>query len=299
MSIFTGSGVALVTPFTEDDRVDFEALERLLEFQIENGTDAIVVIGTTGEAATMSDQEKNDAIAFTVKHVAGRVPVIAGTGSNETRHVIDMSRKAEALGADALLIVTPYYNRTSQQGLYDHYKAVAESVTAPIVLYNVPGRTGMNLLPQTILRLTEFDNIRAVKEASGILGQVLEIKNLCDDRIEIFSGDDDIIVPVLSVGGQGVISVLANILPRETHDICERFFNGDLKGSLELQLKYKHLINAIFCEPNPIMTKTALNLMGMSVGHLRLPLANPTQESLDYLKREMEKVGLPTDGALS
>lgn len=291
MSIFTGSGVAIVTPFTENG-VDFEKLGELIEWQISEKTDAIIVCGTTGEASTMSLEERKATIKYTVEKVNGRVPVIAGTGSNNTKSSIEMSVWAESAGVDGLLVITPYYNKTTQRGCVEHFKAIASEVNVPIIIYNVPGRTGLNILPQTLAELSKLDNIVAVKEASGNISQIAEIAHLCGDKLDIYSGNDDQIVPIMSLGGKGVISVIANVIPRETHEMCEKFLNGDLLGALDLQLKFLPFTNALFIETNPIPVKTALNLMGKNVGVLRLPLVNMADKNLDLLKKEMTAVGI-------
>lgn len=291
MSLFKGSGVAIVTPFN-DEGVDFKKLEELLEWHIKSGTDAVIVCGTTGEGSTMSEQEKKDTIKFTVDVVNKRIPVIAGTGSNNTATAINMSKWAESVGVDGLLVITPYYNKTTQKGLVEHFKAVAASVKTPIIIYNVPGRTGMNILPKTLKQLCEFDNIVAVKEASGNISQIAEIKALCEDKLDIYSGNDDQIIPILSLGGVGVISVLANIVPKDVHDICELYLSGKVKEGLKIQLDSLALTNALFIETNPIPVKTAMNLMGMEVGHLRLPLCDMTEANLEVLKKEMKGYGL-------
>lgn len=292
MSIFTGSAVAIVTPFNKQG-VDFDKLKELLEWHVKSGTDAIVICGTTGEASTMSEQERKETIKFTVDVINKRIPVIAGTGSNNTKAAIDMSRWAESIGVDALLVITPYYNKTTQQGCIAHFKAIAEAVSIPIIIYNVPSRTGLNIAPATLCELSKIDNIAAVKEASGNIAQVAEIAHLCGDRLDIYSGNDDQIVPLMSLGGKGVISVLANIVPKETHELCQAFSDGDLKKALKLQLDMLPLINALFIETNPIPVKTAMNLMGMNVGNLRLPLVNMSQKNLEILKKEMLAFGLP------
>ncbi len=291
MSIFTGSCVALVTPFT-DDGVNFESLANLIEFQIDGGTDAILVCGTTGEPPTMTRDEKYSVIGFTVEKVAKRVPVIAGTGGYNTASVIEDSKEAERLGADALLIVTPYYNKTTQKGLIQHYAAIANAVHIPIIIYNVPGRTGLNVLPSTLKELSRIDNIVGIKEASGNIAQVTEMARLCGDRMDIYSGDDNIVVPILALGGKGVISVVANIAPRDTHEMVVKFLNGDIEGSRELQFKLNPLIEALFLEVNPIPVKTALNLMGMNAGKLRLPLTDMSEQNLEILKKRMLEYGL-------
>ncbi|NLP27165.1 MAG: 4-hydroxy-tetrahydrodipicolinate synthase [Clostridia bacterium] len=291
MSIFKGSGVAIVTPFNENG-VNFEKLRELIEAQIKGGTDALIVCGTTGEASTMTESEKKETIKFAVEVVNKRIPVIAGTGSNNTSDTVKMSSWAESVGVDGLLVITPYYNKTTQKGLVAHFGEVASNVKIPIVLYNVPSRTGMNLLPSTILELTKYENIVAVKEASGNISQIAKIKELCGDKIHIYSGNDDQIIPILSLGGSGVISVAANILPREIHDICYEYFNGNLKNALDLQLKYLSLINALFIENNPIPVKKAMNLMGMEVGQVRLPLVDICENNETILKEELSKHGL-------
>lgn len=287
MSIFKGSAVAIVTPFTKDG-VNFDVLGKLLDFQVSLGTKAIVICGTTGEASTMSDQEKKDTILYTVKKINKRIPVIAGTGSNNTKASIEMSIFAETVGVDGLLVITPYYNKTTDKGLYEHFKAINDSVNIPIILYNVPSRTTMNLLPKTLYSLRDCKNIVGVKEASGNISQVAEIKALCQDRFLIYSGNDDQIIPILALGGSGVISVLANILPKEVQNMCSLYFEGKHEEALELQLKYFNLIKALFKETNPIPVKTALNLMGYGVGPLRLPLCSMSEENLRYLKVELK-----------
>lgn len=291
MALFTGSAVAIVTPF-EENGVDFKKLEELLEWHIAEKTDAIVVCGTTGEASTMSEQERKETIKFTVDVVKGRIPVIAGTGSNNTRASVEMSKWADSIGVDGLLVITPYYNKTTQRGAVEHFKAIAAAVTKPIIIYNVPSRTGFNILPETIHELSKVKNIAAVKEASGNISQIAEIAQLCGGTIDIYSGNDDQIVSIMALGGKGVISVVANILPRDTHEICEKFLNGDYKGSLELQLKMFQLIKAIFIETNPIPVKAAMNLMGMNVGGLRLPLIEISPKGMDVLKKEMLAYGI-------
>lgn len=290
-TVFTGSGVAIVTPFS-NGKIDFDKLGELIELHIEKKTDSIIICGTTGEATTMPDAEHLEAISYTVQKVAGRIPVIAGTGSNDTNHGVKLSMDAQKLGVDALLSVTPYYNKATQKGLVAHYMEIAKHVDIPIIAYNVPSRTGVNLLPETLLKLTEAENIVGVKEAGGNISQVAKIAALCGDKIDIYSGDDDIIVPVLSLGGKGVISVMANILPYETHMICEKFFAGDVAGARELQLSYYDLVKALFIEVNPIPIKTAMNLLGYQVGELRLPLCEMEEKNLEVLRRELVKAGL-------
>lgn len=291
-TIFKGSAVAIVTPFHADGTVNYDMLGQLIEFQIANGTDALVITGTTGESSTLSHAEHSEVIRYAVDHTAGRVPVIAGTGSNDTNFAIEHSKEAEEAGADALLLVTPYYNKTSQRGLVKHYEAIAKSVNLPIILYNVPSRTGMNIQPATYLELSKIENIVAAKEASGNISAVAETFALCGDNLDIYSGNDDQIVPILSLGGSGVISVLANCMPRETHDMCQLFFDGKVAESAALQLKLFDFINALFCDVNPIPVKAALELMGYSVGAPRLPLCEITDAGLLRLKSSMEKIGL-------
>lgn len=291
MSLFIGSGVAIVTPFNEEG-VDFKKLKELIEWHINNKTDAIIICGTTGEASTMSEQERKETIKYTVDVVNGRIPVIAGTGSNNTKASVEMSKWADSIGVDGLLVITPYYNKTTQRGCIEHFKVIAKAVTKPIIIYNVPSRTGFNITPETLLQLSKIDNIIAVKEASSNIVQIAEVAQLCKDNLDIYSGNDDQIVPILSLGGKGVISVVANILPEDTHNICESFFNGDLVGSLKLQLKMLPLIKALFVETNPIPVKTAMNIMGMEVGGLRLPLFEMSSKNLELLKKEMAAYGI-------
>ena len=293
MAIFEGAGVALVTPFTESGEVNYEKLETLLEEQIAGGTDAIIACGTTGESATMSHEEHLDVIRFTCKVVNKRVPVIAGTGSNCTREAIHLSKEAEKVGADGLLLVTPYYNKATQNGLIAHYTAVAKEAKAPIILYSVASRTGVNIAPETVAALHKnIENIVAVKEASGNISQISKIMQLTDGKIDLYSGNDDQIVPLLSVGGKGVISVLANVAPQYTHDICAKFFEGDVKGSCKMQLDAIPLIEKLFCEVNPIPVKKALNLMGWQAGPLRMPLTEMTEAHTAQLAKELEAFGI-------
>ncbi len=292
MTLFKGSGVAIVTPFNEDMTVNYEELDRLIEFQIENKTDAIIIAGTTGEASTLSDEEHLDLIGHTVKIVNGRIPVIAGTGSNDTRHGINLSVEAEKLGVDGLLQVTPYYNKTTQKGLKEHFLAIANSVNIPIILYTVPGRTHMPIAPETVLELLDHPNIVALKDATGDLGYTVAVKALCGDKIDIYSGNDDIVVPLLSVGGVGVISVLANCAPLETHNMVQNYLDGNVQEACSIQLKYKEFIDALFAEASPIPVKSALELMGYGKSHLRLPLTSPSETTVELLKRKMKNVGL-------
>lgn len=289
MTLFKGSGVAIVTPFKNDGSIDYEVLNELLEFHVLNQTDAIVITGTTGESATLSDEEQLSLIDFTVKTIAGRIPVIAGTGSNNTAHMVHLSVEAEKLGVDGLLCVTPYYNKTTQEGLYQHFLSVSKEVNVPIILYNVPGRTNINLSAETTYRLSSLDNVVGLKDASGDMGLALEVRRLCGTDFALYSGNDDMIVPLLSLGGVGVISVVANILPKETHDLVMDYLE---KGENTLQIKYKALIDALFVEPSPIPVKAALKLMGYESQSLRLPLVPATQATRDLLSSEMKKVGM-------
>lgn len=287
MNIFKGSGVAIVTPFCENG-VNFEKLEELIEWHIENNTDAIIICGTTGESSTMTETERKETIKFTVEKVHGRIPVIAGTGSNNTSATIELSKWAKSIGVDGLLLITPYYNKTTQKGIIEHFKAINDNVNIPMILYNVPGRTGLNLLPETLVKICELcSNIVAIKEASGDLSQIIKINALLKDRIDIYSGNDDQIIPILSVGGIGVISVLANIMPKEVHNMCKFYLNGQIKKALEIQLDTLSLTNSLFIETNPIPIKTAMNLMGIDVGELRLPLCNMDENNLKLLKKEL------------
>ena len=293
MALFTGAGVAIVTPMKANGEVNYEKLGELLEFQIAGGTDSIVICGTTGEASTLSHEEHLDCIRYTVDKVAKRIPVIAGTGSNCTETAIYLSKEAEKAGVDGLLLVTPYYNKATQKGLIAHFTETAKAVNIPALLYNVPSRTGCNLLPETVASLVKnVDNIIGVKDATGNIGQTMQTMYLCQGDIDLYSGNDDQIVPILSAGGKGVISVLSNVAPKETHDICVKFFEGDVKGSLELQLKYLPLVNNLFSEVNPIPVKAALNLMGMEVGPLRLPLTEMEDVHKAKLAEVMKELGI-------
>lgn len=289
--LFKGSGVAIVTPFTEDG-IDYNKLEELIEFQINGQTDAIIICGTTGESSTMPENEHREVIKFAVDKVKGRVPVISGTGSNDTRHFVELSKYAESVGVDGLLLVTPYYNKTSQKGLIEHYTLIAKNVTVPIILYNVPSRTGLNILPETANALADIDNIVAIKEASGNITQITEVASLCKDRLYIYSGNDDHIVPVLSVGGVGVISVVANIAPKDTHDLVMKYLEGNTKESAAIQLKMFDLIKSIFIDVNPIPVKEALNMMGFNVGKCRLPLSTLSEMHAEILKKSLINYGL-------
>lgn len=288
--LFKGSAVALVTPFDENG-INFEVLGQLVEYHIENKTDALVVCGTTGEATTMSDEEQFATIKYVVEKVNKRIPVIAGTGSNNTKHSIYLSQEAEKLGVNGLLVITPYYNKANQKGLKLHFEAIANSVKLPIILYNVPGRTSMNIKPSMVAELAKIDNIVAVKEASGDLAQVAEVARLVPDDFAIYSGNDDSILQLLSVGGSGVISVVANICPRETHDLVHKFLEGDIEGARKLQLGMKPLIDSLFIEVNPIPVKTAMRLLDFNVGDLRLPLADMDEKNLEVLKQELTNFG--------
>ena len=293
MAIFKGAGVAVVTPFNEDLSVNYGKLEEIIDYQIENETDAIIICGTTGEASTLSEEEHLECIKVAVNRAAKRVPVIAGTGSNSTETAEYLSKEAQKAGADGLLVVTPYYNKATQAGLKAHFTDIASAVDIPLILYNVPSRTGCNILPSTAAYLAKnVDNIVAIKEASGNISQVAELAKVSEGCIDIYSGNDDQIVPLLSLGGVGVISVLSNIAPKDTHDIVHKYLNGDVKGSLELQLKYIDVINSLFCEVNPIPVKAAMNLMGFNTGELRRPLTSMEAANVERLKADMLKVGL-------
>jgi len=293
MAIFTGAGVAIITPFTENNEVNYNKLGELLDYQINNGTDCIIVCGTTGEASTLSHDEHLECIRYTVEKVNKRIPVVAGTGSNSTDTAIFLSKEAEKYGADGLLVVTPYYNKATQKGLTGHFTDIAKAVDIPIIMYNVPSRTGCNILPKTAAELVKnVDNIVGIKEASGNISQVASLMQLTQGDIDLYSGNDDQIVPLLSLGGIGVISVLANIAPRDTHDIVAKFLSGDIKGSRELQLKCLPLIDALFCEVNPIPIKKAVNLIGLEVGGLRKPLTDMEPENVRQLMKAMKDYGI-------
>lgn len=293
MPIFKGAGVAIVTPFTQDDKVNFEELGKMIDFQIAGGTDAIIICGTTGESSTLTHEEHDECIKFAVEHTAGRVPVIAGTGSNSTAEAIRLSTHAQNNGADALLLVTPYYNKATQKGLIQHYTAIANSVDLPIILYNVPSRTGVNILPQTAVTLAKnVKNIVAFKEASGNISQVAELAALADGCIDIYSGNDDQVVPLLSLGGVGVISVLSNVMPKLTHDMVMSYLNGDVKLSRQLQLSVMNLNKALFCEVNPIPVKEALNMMGWNAGAVRSPLCEMEPQHKELLRKELAAMKL-------
>ena len=284
--LFTGCGTAIATPFSNDG-INFEELKKFIEFQISNGVNALIVCGTTGESATMTMQEKIDVIKCSIQTSNGRVPIIAGTGSNNTKQAIEMSKIAEDLGVDGLLIVTPYYNKTTQEGLISHYLEIAKNVNIPIILYNVPSRTGVNILPKTCKELSKIDNIVAIKEASGDLSQIAEIAHLCGDNLNLYSGNDDQILPVLSLGGKGVISVLSNIKPKLVCDIVNNFMNGNIENSISLQLKSIPLIKLLFSEVNPIPVKAALNMLDFKFVSTRLPLVEMSSKGKQFLKKEL------------
>ena len=292
MSLFQGSGVAIVTPFNEDFTVNYKVFEELIDFQLANGTDAIIVCGTTGEASTLTDEEQTECIRFAVEKVNKRVPVLAGAGSNHTEHGVSLAKGCEKAGADGLLLVTPYYNKTTQKGLIEHYTLIAGSVDLPLLLYNVPGRTGLNIAPETCLALSKVENIVGVKEASGNLSQIAEIAALCGPEFDIYSGNDDQILPILALGGKGVVSVLANVAPKFTHDMVLNFLNGNIKESIKMQIDAIDLCGSLFCEVNPIPVKAALNMMGKNVGRCKMPLTDMVPANHERLKRSMEKFGL-------
>ena len=293
MAVFRGAGVAIVTPFKANGEVNYDKFAELLEFQIKNGTDAIIVCGTTGESSTLTHEEHLDVIKFCVEKVAGRIPVVAGTGSNCTETAVYLSTEAEKIGADGVLLVTPYYNKATQKGLFRHFKTVADAIKIPAILYNVPSRTSCNIEPETVVKLcAEVENIVGVKEASGNISQVVQLMALADGKVDLYSGNDDQIVPLLAMGGIGVISVLSNIAPRETHEICEKFFAGDVEGSCKLQTKSVELCNALFCEVNPIPVKKALELMGMGDGFLRMPLTEMDEANVPKLEKAMKDFGI-------
>lgn len=289
--IFKGAGTAIATPFTKDG-VNFEEFGKLIDFQIEEGIDSLIVCGTTGESATMTDSERKETMKFAIDKVNKRVPVILGTGSNNTYSAIELSKYAESIGADALLVVTPYYNKTTQKGLVAHYKAIAEATTLPIILYNVPSRTGVNITPETCLELSKISNIVAIKEASGNISQIAQIANLCGESLHIYSGNDDQIIPILSLGGLGVISVLSNVMPKYTHDMIQNFFDGNITEATKMQLDSLNLINNLFCEVNPIPVKHALNLLGYDFGIPRLPLVELSDSNKKVLEESMRKMNI-------
>lgn len=291
-TVFTGAGVAIVTPMNADGSINYNEFGRIIDFQIDNGTDSIIVCGTTGESATMTDDEHIECIRYCVDRVNKRVPVIAGTGSNDTKYAVDLSVEAEKLGADALLVVTPYYNKTSQRGLIAHFTAIADSVNIPIILYNVPSRTGVNITLDTYDVLANHKNIVAVKEASGNISAIAKIIEKCGDRLDVYSGNDDQIVPIMSLGGKGVISVLSNVCPKEAHDIAQLCLDNNFAEAAKLQIKYLDLCNNLFIDVNPIPVKEAMNLMGFNAGECRLPLLKMEQSKIDALTASMKNVGL-------
>ena len=293
MSIFTGAGVALVTPFKEDLSVDYDQLEKFIDFQIDNGTDSIIICGTSGEASTMSHDEKIEVVSACVSHVNGRIPVIAGAGANCTDEALNLAKRSEKAGADGLLVVTPYYNKATQKGLEEYYTTVGNSVDIPIIMYNVPGRTGTNIQPATAVKIAKsVDNIVAIKEASGDIGQVATLAALADGCLDIYSGNDDQVVPLLALGGKGVISVLSNVAPRETHDMVMKFLDGDVKGSLDIQLKYMDVIHNLFSEVNPIPAKRAVSEMGYCRNIVRRPLTEMEEDHAQVLINAMKEAGI-------
>ena len=289
--IFKGCGTAISTPFTNDG-VNFEEFGKLLEFQISEGVDSIIVCGTTGESSTMTEKERKDTIKYAIDKVNGRIPVIAGTGSNNTATSIEMSKYAESVGADGLLVVTPYYNKTTQAGLVEHYKAIANSTSLPIIVYSVSSRTGVNITPETCLELSKIPNIVAIKEASGNISQIAKIASLCKDNLHIYSGNDDQIVPILSLGGIGVISVLSNVAPKYTHNMVQNFFDGNIDEARKMQLDSLDLVGSLFCEVNPIPVKEALNMIGYNFGKPRLPLVKIKKKGKERLKESLKNFGL-------
>lgn len=291
-TIFIGAGVAIITPFNSDGSINFELLGEIIDYQIENKTDAIIICGTTGEASTMTDEEHLDCIRFAVEHTAGRVPVIAGTGSNDTAYAVKLSKEAESAGADGLLVVTPYYNKTTQKGLIGHFYAIADAVNIPIILYNIPGRTGMAIEIATVKELAKHKNIVGIKEASGNISYAAKLIAECGDVIDVYSGNDDIIVPMMSLGAKGVISVLSHIIPEETHNMVQYCLNNNFAEATRLQLEYLELINNLFIEVNPIPVKEALNIMGIDVGPCRMPLCDMSDEHKAILRSSLAKYGL-------
>ncbi len=293
MAIFKGAGVAIVTPMHDNGAVNYEKFKELIEFQIAEGTDCIIVCGTTGEASTLSHEEHLDVIKYCVEVVNGRIPVVAGTGSNCTDTAVYLSKEAEKYGVDGVLVVSPYYNKATQNGLYKHFKTIADAIKIPVILYNVPGRTGCNIQPETVVKLCkEVENIVGVKEASGNISQVAQLAALADGCVDIYSGNDDQIVPIMSLGGVGVISVLSNVAPRQTHEIVQKYLDGDVKGSCKMQLEAIELCKALFCEVNPIPVKKALNLMGKGAGTLRMPLTDMEPANAEKLEKAMKNYGI-------
>ena len=293
MAIFTGAGVAIVTPFKEDESIDYDRLDELIDFHCENGTDSIVICGTSGEAATMTEREHMECVKFTVERTKGRIPVIAGTGSNCTKTAMELSKEAAGYGADGVLVVTPYYNKATQKGMIAHFTQVADAAKIPVVLYNIPGRTGCKMEAETVAYLVNHvDNIVAIKEASGDFSNIVKMMDLTDGKLDLYSGNDDQVVPMLALGAKGVISVLSNVAPRETHDMCAEFFKGNVEASRAIQLKAMPLIKALFCEVNPIPVKAAMNLMGKNVGEPRLPLTVMEPAHQEILKKAMKDFGI-------
>ena len=291
-TIFTGAGIAIITPFNEDGTINFDCLGAMIDNQIENGTDAIIICGTTGEASTMSDEEHLSCIKFAVKHTAGRVPVIAGTGSNDTKYAVELSKEAEAAGADGLLVVTPYYNKATQKGLLLHFTAIADAVNIPIILYNIPGRTGMAIEIPTLKELAKHKNIVGLKEASGNISYAAKVLAECGDVIDVYSGNDDIIVPMMSLGAKGVISVLSHVIPKETHMMTQYCLDNNFAEATKIQLEYMDLINSLFIEVNPIPVKEAMNMMGVPAGSCRMPLCDMTDANREKLRASLVKHGL-------
>lgn len=291
-TIFEGVATALVTPMNEDGSINFDRLRTLIDEQIEAGIPALVICGTTGESATMTLEEHSDVIKVAVEHTAGRVKIIAGAGSNDTVCAANLAVEAEEAGADALLLVTPYYNKATQKGLYEHYKYIAERVSLPIILYNVPSRTGCNIKPETYAKLADIPNIVAIKEANGDISSVVKTRLLCGDKLDVYSGNDDQIIPIMSLGGKGVISVLSNVMPKETVEMCDKMLKGDLEGAAKMQIEFSSLIDALFIEVNPIPAKTAMNLMGMNMGPLRLPMTEMEDGTKAVLTNELKKFNL-------
>lgn len=291
-TIFTGAGIAIITPFNEDGSINYERLGEMIDYQIANGTDAIIICGTTGEASTMTDEEHLECIRYAVEKTAGRVPVIAGTGSNDTKYAVELSKEAEAVGADALLLVTPYYNKTTQKGLIMHFTAIADAVNIPIVLYNIPGRTGMAIDVNTVKKLAQHKNIVAIKEASGNISYCAKLLAECGDIIDVYSGNDDMIVPLMSLGAKGVISVASHIIPKEVHDMTQYCLDNNFAEATKLQLEYLDLINALFIEVNPIPVKEAVNMTGVNVGSCRMPLCDMTDEHKEVLRKTLINHGL-------
>lgn len=291
-TIFTGAGVAIVTPMLQDGAVDFDGLKKIIDFQIDNGTDAIIICGTTGESSTLDDDEHRAVIRCAVEHTANRIPVIAGTGSNDTKYAVELSKEAQELGADGLLVVTPYYNKCTQKGLYQHYKQIADNVNIPMILYNIPSRTGVAIDVATVEALGQHKNIVAVKEASGNIGYTAKLAAKCGDLVDIYSGNDDMIVPIMSLGGKGVISVLSNIMPKETHQMCQYCLDNNFAEATKLQLEYLKLINTLFIEVNPIPVKAAMNIMGLPSGPCRMPLCDMTDEHIETMKKVLAENGL-------